>query len=917
MKTTTEQYRVGVPAEIPTGAITRFTASRPMGKAFELDASGNLVKRTLGEMTEGAYEVLQFGSAAELAAVLADTGIDQAISASTPVAGLPREGRIVTKRELANNPGAVARSKDYFGFAEAPGVMTLDYDPLPGETPKSRAELVEILLSVAPGLAAAGLLWWGSGSSFVRTTDGRELQGLRGQRLYILASNVAEIPAACDALAGRLWLAGYGRIVVSASGAKLDRHLFDDSMKQPARLDFAGGAVLGAGLVSGRGAPVVVQAGGFVSLADALPPLDAKDAARVEALKASARAKAEPEARAAREAHANRETPKVAARLMADGVAPGEAHERAAQVLAAAHGGVLMGDFEVTFEDGAVATVGAILDDRERFHGRITLDPLEPGYQNTKPVGRLYLFGAVPNLFSFAHGGRVYRLQRQPARVLLPQGRSQAAAAEIIGRLADDGDIFTLGGQPVRVAGGRAVPVGGKGGLAWLLESRLAFFKPGAKGGEVPADVPPPVVDRVLEGIVAEGDAHGIRPLAGVVDRPFATPDGAVDRVGRDAVSRVFADFDPCELDAVPVKPCRADLVNALRTLWGPWSAFPYATEHDRAGMLAAIFTALCRPGLDIAPGVLIEAPTQGTGKTLVAESLGALVTGRVPGLLPFSGSDDIELRKQVIADAVEGASVFIIDNVIGFFDSPTLAALTTGAAIRGRILGQSSNYAGEPRMLPILTGNNATLGPDFASRLIRIRLDAQTECPQARRFAFHPTRRVLGERWALLRAFVVLMRGFFAAGAPTGSGMSRFGQWTALVAGVVEWLRDEGVTLEAGVGAVGEPCHSLSGSAPTVVDLRTEGFRRLAAAMVRGWGSQPFEARELLPFLSGTGGGLYADEVRDALEAMMPERWKPNAINIARCLSDWRDNIAAGVVLRKEDRGHHAAVFRWVPVAG
>ena len=909
--------RVGTsqPAAI-AGTLTRFTSTRPMGKAFDLAADGTLSKRTLGEMTEGTFEVLSFSTAADLAAILATTSTSQAVTGSAPRAGLAATGRVVTKRELADNPGAVARSKDFFGFREAPGVMTLDYDPQPGEVPKTRAELVEILLSVAPGLADAGLLWWASGSSFVRTFDGRELQGLRGQRLYILAGCAAEIPAACDALADRLWLAGYGRVVISAAGAKLERHLFDDTMRQPARLDFAGGAVLGAGLVSGRGAPVVLQDGGFVSLSAVLPPLDAKDAARVAALKADARTKAEPEARAAREAHAGRETPKLAARLMADGVGPAEAHERAEQVLRAAHAGCLMGDFAVAFEDGTTATVGAILDDRERYQGRITLDPLEPEYLNKKPVGRLYLFGAVPNLFSFAHGERVYRLQRQPARVLLPQGRSQAAAAEIISRLAEDGDIFTLGGQPVRVAGGRAVPVGGRAGLAWLLEARMAFFKPGGKGPDIPADVPPAVVERVLEGIAAEGEAFGIRPLAGVVGQPFATPDGVVDRVGRDAASRVFADFDPGELEGVPVRPGRAALVGALRTLWGPWSAFPFAGEHDRAGMLGAIFTVLCRPGLDIAPGVLIEAPAQGSGKTLIAESLGALMLGRVPGLLPFSGADDVELRKQVITDAVEGTNVFILDNVVGFFDSPTLAALTTGAAIRGRILGQSANYAGEPRMLPILTGNNAVLGADFSTRLIRIRIDAQTDRPQARRFDFHPTRRVLAERWEILRAFVCLMRGFFEAGAPAGSGVSRFGQWTGLVAGAVEWLRDEGITLEAGVGVVGEPCHSLSGQAPTVVDLRTEGFRRLAAAMLPVWGGREFEARELLPMLLGEVRDDLAVSVRESLEAMMPERWRPTAINIGRCLSDWRDNVAGGAVLRKEDHNNRASQFRWAALA-
>lgn len=894
------------------GHLTRFTSDRPLGKRFDLDASGRLTKSTLGEFARGTFDVRSFGSAAELAALLAETRTDQAVSGSLPLNGA-QNGRIVRKADVRDHPGALARSKDHFCLIEAPGVMTLDYDPQPGDEPLSREALVALLLTVAPGLRTAGLVWWASGSSFVRTTDGRELQGLRGQRIYVLAANAAEIPAACDNLADRLWLGGYGRIIVSASGAKLERHVFDDSMKQPARLDFAGGAVLGPGLESGRGAPRVLNEGGFVSLAEALPPLSPKDAAQVAALKAAAREKAEPTARAAREAHIARTAPELANRLIREGVPPAEAHERGQAVARAAHDGCLMGDFEIVFDDGTTATVGAILDDRERYHGRITLDPLEPEYLNRKPVGRLYLFGAVPNLYSFAHGGRVYRLQRQPARVALAQGRSHAAALEIIGKLADDGDVFVMGGVPVRVQCGRAVPLASRSAMTHVLEARMAFTRPDRQGDAVPCDLPPALAERVIEAITAEGNAYGIPEIVGVVGQPFATPNGLVARPGRDPTSRVFADFDPTELEAVPVRPDRAALVEAMRVLWGPWSGFPCATDNDRAALLAAILSALCRPGLDIAPGVLIEAPSQGSGKTLIAESLGALMLGRVPGLLPFSGADDAELRKQIIADLLTGSPVFILDNVVGFYDSPTLAGLMTGASVRGRILGSSQNFAGEPRMLPILTANNANLGADFASRMLRIRIDPQTDRPQARRFAFHPTRRVLSERWDLMRAFVCLMRGFFAAGAPAPACATRFGQWAALVCGCVEWLRDSGIDVEAGVGVVGDPAASLSGAASQIADMRTEGFRRLASAMLPVWGGRAFGARELLPMLTGQTTDAVSLEVRDALEALMPERWKPSAINIGRCLSDWRDNIAGGVVLRMSHQpASNVRAFRW-----
>ena len=77
-------------------------------------------------------------------------------------------------------------------------------------------------------------------------------------------------------------------------------------------------------------------------------------------------------------------------------------------------------------------TVGQILNDRHQYHGRITRDPLEPDYDGGRPTGKLFLLDARPTLFSFAHGGRSFRLIRSPQRVEIVTGRMAVPGIDMI-----------------------------------------------------------------------------------------------------------------------------------------------------------------------------------------------------------------------------------------------------------------------------------------------------------------------------------------------------------------------------------------------------------------------------------------------------------------------------------------------------
>jgi hypothetical protein len=61
---------------------------------------------------------------------------------------------------------------------------------------------------------------------------GATLAGIRGQRLYLMAADSADIPRALGVITQRAWLAGEGFLVVSGSGSLLRRGPFDGSVGQ-------------------------------------------------------------------------------------------------------------------------------------------------------------------------------------------------------------------------------------------------------------------------------------------------------------------------------------------------------------------------------------------------------------------------------------------------------------------------------------------------------------------------------------------------------------------------------------------------------------------------------------------------------------------------------------------------------------
>jgi hypothetical protein len=216
-----------------------------------------------------------------------------------------------------------------------------------------------------------------------------------------------------------------------------------------------------------------------------------------------------------------------------------------------------------------------------------------------------------------------------------------------------------------------------------------------------------------------------------------------------------------------------------------PFASFPLVDHLARGGLLAALLTAVVRPALATAPAFAMDAPVQGSGRTLLASCISALATGQTPEIWPHTASrEDKEIRKRLFAALRGGTTALIWDNITGVFDSAALAAAITAPVLRDRVLGRSESLSIPNRALLLLTGNNLCPVGDLPRRIITIRIDPGTDAPFARQFDLDPLEYVLDHRTELARAALLLICGRLSSGAARTKGrIASFEAWDDLAA--------------------------------------------------------------------------------------------------------------------------------------
>jgi putative DNA primase/helicase len=411
----------------------------------------------------------------------------------------------------------------------------------------------------------------------------------------------------------------------------------------------------------------------------------------------------------------------------------------------------------------------------------------------------------------------------------------------------------------------------------------------------------------VARSILA-ADSWGFPPLVGVVEGPTLRPDGSLlDEPGYDVASGLLYIPDR-EFPRIQENPTSAELITAVRLVLEPLRDFPFVSLHDRAAAVSAILSLVARSAIrGPVPMHALRATAPGTGKGLLADVIAIVGTGR-PAARTVLPPDDGELRKAILAIALEGLPAVLLDNVDRALGSSSLAAALTAEVWRDRLLGLSRTAEAPLRAVWLATGNGLTFRGDLGRRVVPVDLDAHQEHPEDRAGFVHPDLLawVRERRPDLVAGALTVLRGYTAAGRPphrSGPRKGSFEGWDDLVRGACVW---------AEFGDPARGCDRIRRED----DSDLEGLRTAIAAWLEVFGDVPRTASEAvaeaITRAESPRGSLASPqpELRDAILALTPGKDRLDSRALGYALRRARGRIVEG--LRFVDRGRVNGATSW-----
>ena len=384
-----------------------------MSKRISLDLDGKL-KSDGSEcrMVAGTAARAFAGTASDLALIVQNCSSNQAIALGALREDLSSPVNVTIKSRLDQNPGAIARTRDFIDYRpECSAWALIDFDSkgMPDDI-KAKIDAAggmwNALLMVAPELAGATRVSRSSTSAGLFRSDTSEpIAGSNGMHHYVLVQDGGDIERFLKDLHDRCWLHGFGWHMIGAAGQLLDRSLIDRMVGYGERLCFEGAPLIVAPLAQDAAKRVPEAFEGYaIDSARAVRPLTEYERYRVNDAKAAS-AKAHDKAAAEiRDKHDEGLAEKISTKS-------GASLATALRLVKARHRGVLYPDVELEFDRLGLVTVGAVLADPDHYFGETLADPIEGvDYGRCKAIIMKANNGGLL-IHSFAHGRSIYFLR--------------------------------------------------------------------------------------------------------------------------------------------------------------------------------------------------------------------------------------------------------------------------------------------------------------------------------------------------------------------------------------------------------------------------------------------------------------------------------------------------------------------------
>lgn len=312
------------------------------------------------------------------------------------------------------------------------------------------------------------------------------------------------------------------------------------------------------------------------------------------------------------------------------------------------------------------------------------------------------------------------------------------------------------------------------------------------QGQESHEDAKPPL--DVVKDLLATPD-YPLPILSRITEVPVFASNGQLQtKPGYHAAARIY--YSPAKgfsLPDVTDNPTPEGIEKARTLLLDDLLFdFPFVDNADRAHAIALFLVPFARDLIEgSTPCHLIEAPTPGSGKGLLADVVLRPAVGKHIGIVTQAHDGD-EFRKRITAQLRELQEVILIDNINKPLDSGELAAALTAPIWQDRLLGSSHTVSFPVRCIWVCTANNPVMSTEIARRCIRIRIDPGVDHPWLSTIEYkHPDLRAWTDnhRGELVWSALVLIKAWLAAGKPLPNckPLGSFEDWSRVIGGILE----------------------------------------------------------------------------------------------------------------------------------
>lgn len=400
--------------------------------------------------------------------------------------------------------------------------------------------------------------------------------------------------------------------------------------------------------------------------------------------------------------------------------------------------------------------------------------------------------------------------------------------------------------------------------------------------------IPTDCSQRLAETYLAREGQWRLPVLTGIINAPTLREDGSIlDQPGYDAQTGLLFDPQGERFPLLPREPDRDTAVRALAFLRDLIGSFPFVTPADRSVALSAILTTLIRRSLPTAPLHGFNAPTAGTGKSMLVDIASMIATAR-PAPVIAQGKTEEEMEKRLGAALIAGDVLIAIDNCEEPLGGELICQAMTQTSLKVRILGTSLNAEVPSNATMFATGNNLTFVGDMTRRAIGATLDAGVERPELRAFDRDPLALVAARRGGYVTAGLTILRAFHLAGRPEQSvPLGSFTAWSGWVRDALIWLGEA------------DPCETMEGmrGADPKLEALTAALEEWRSVI----GTDRVTVREIIERAAAQqtqllGKAEYVKpEFREALLRVAGEGGAINGTRLGKWLSQHQNRIVAG----------------------